>query len=103
MQGIQSLAMGERTSHDPGVLAFENDGRSGGGMRKMSAEEVGQGVPPNWMPYFTVDSSEQAVARVDELGGAVKVPTTEVPALKFTVVHDPQGAFFALFEGEVDD
>jgi uncharacterized protein len=82
---------------------FANKGRRNGGMRKQGEDEVGQGVPPNWMPYFTVESSERATARVEELGGGVMVPTTEVPAGKFTVVRDPQGAFFALFEGEVDD
>jgi predicted enzyme related to lactoylglutathione lyase len=90
----------------PGPVDYwtiQNDGRSNGGMRRQAEDEVENGVPPHWMPYFTVDSSDAAVATVEDLGGGVVVPTTEVPAGKFTVVRDPQGAFFAFFEGEADD
>jgi predicted enzyme related to lactoylglutathione lyase len=80
-----------------------NDGRANGGMRRQSDEEVADGTPPNWMPYFGVESSEDAVAKVEELGGQVIVPTSEVPAGKFTVVRDPQGAVFATFDGDADD
>jgi hypothetical protein len=27
----------------------------------------------------------------------------DIPNARFAVLHDPQGAFFAIFEGEVDD
>jgi predicted enzyme related to lactoylglutathione lyase len=90
----------------PGPYAYwtiSNDGRPNGGMRVQDEQEVAGGTPPNWMPYFGVESSEDAVAKVGELGGQVIVPTREVPAGSFTVVRDPQGAVFALFEGDVDD
>ena len=37
-----------------------------------------------------------------ENGGRVIVPATAIPAGRFLVATDPQGAAFALFEGEVD-
>ena len=37
-----------------------------------------------------------------ENGGRVVVPATAIPAGRFLVATDPQGAAFALFEGEVD-
>jgi predicted enzyme related to lactoylglutathione lyase len=80
-----------------------NDGRSNGGLRAQVEEEVARGVPPNWLPYFTIVSSEDASAKVGELGGQVIVATHDVPAGRYTVVQDPQGGVFALFEGEVDD
>jgi len=36
-------------------------------------------------------------------GGTVMVGPQEVPSGRFVVAQDPQGAFFALFEGRFDD
>ena len=82
---------------------WRNDDRLNGGMRKLSAEETGMGIPSNWMPYFAVEDLDAAVARIEELGGRVHVPPSEVPAGRFAVGQDPQGAVFALFEGELED
>jgi predicted enzyme related to lactoylglutathione lyase len=57
-------------------------------------------APPHWLAYFTVPSCEDAVARVQELGGAVLAGPLDVPAGRIAVVLDPQGAALALFEGE---
>lgn len=67
-----------------------------GGMRTMTEEQAG--MPPFWMPYFVVEDAEKAVARVQELGGHVFVPPTEVPAGRFMVIADPQGAASGLIE-----
>jgi predicted enzyme related to lactoylglutathione lyase len=82
---------------------ISNDGRSNGGMRIQTDDEVADGTPPNWMPYFAVESADRAGTHAGELGGRVIVPTSEVPTGKFAVIMDPQGAVFAVFEGEVDD
>jgi predicted enzyme related to lactoylglutathione lyase len=90
----------------PGPVDYwviQNDGRSNGGMRLQSDQEVADGTPPNWMPYFAVESSEEAGAKAGELGGRVLVPPTDVPNGKFSVLQDPHGAVFALSEGEFDD
>ena len=60
-------------------------------------------APPHWLAYFTVPSCEDAVARVQELGGAVLAGPLDVPAGRIAVVLDPQGAALALFEGETGD
>ena len=93
----------QKVSDDFDYWTIANGDRPNGGMRRQEDQEVADGTPPHWMPYFTVESSEAAVDRIGELGGGVVVPTREVPAGRFTVVRDPQGAVFALFEGEVDD
>ncbi len=40
--------------------------------------------------------------RIADGGGQVLVPPTPIPAGRFLVAQDPQGAYFALFEGELD-
>jgi uncharacterized protein len=59
-------------------------------------------APPHWRPYFTVESVATAVDRIRELGGRIVVEPLEVPAGRFAMAFDPQGAFFAIFEGEID-
>jgi len=42
-------------------------------------------------------------ARIGELGGEVLLGPMDVPAGRICAAHDPQGAIFSVFEGEVDD
>jgi len=78
-----------------------NNGRSNGGIRPLGPEE--QGLPSYWSPYFGTASTEQTGKRAIELGGKVVVETIDVPNGRFAAIADPQGAFFAVFEGEFDD
>ena len=89
---------------DDGKLAYvtiRNAGYENGGIMPMT-EEHGD-APPHWLPYFTVSSCEGAIAKIRELGGGALVGLFGVPAGRIPVVRDPQGAAFALFEGETDD
>jgi uncharacterized protein len=61
-----------------------------------------QGEPPNWLPYFTVESRDAAAARATELG-ARELMRLEMPQGKIAAFMDPQGAPFAVFEGPIDD
>jgi uncharacterized protein len=67
-----------------------------GGMRTM--DDDAPAIPPNWMPYFVVEDAEKADVRVQELGGRILVPPTEVPAGRFLVAADPQSAWCGLIE-----
>ena len=58
---------------------------------------------PYWLAYFTVSSCGGALTRVRELGGEVLAGPLDIGAGRIAVVRDPQGAVFALFEGETDD
>jgi predicted enzyme related to lactoylglutathione lyase len=51
-------------------------------------------VPPHWGVYFSVNGTEDAVARVTQLGGAVMSPPMDVEPGRFAVVADPAGAVF---------
>jgi predicted enzyme related to lactoylglutathione lyase len=56
----------------------------------------------HWRPYFTVESTGTAVARVRELGGQVVLEPVRTGDGSIAVALDPQGAVFAVFAGEVD-
>lgn len=79
-----------------------NGDRLNGGMMELVEPAREAGVPSHWLAFFTVEDADAAVARIGELGGRVQVEPTEIPAGRFAVAFDPQGATFALFEGEVD-
>ena len=82
-------------------MVLENAGSGNGGIMPMT-EQHGD-VPPYWLAYFTVPSCEDAMAKVRELGGDVRAGPLDIGAGSIAVVRDPQGAAFALFEGETDD
>jgi uncharacterized protein len=60
-------------------------------------------APPHWLVYFTVEDLDGADALIVDGGGAVVVPPMAIESGRILVAHDPQYAFFALFEGDVDD
>jgi predicted enzyme related to lactoylglutathione lyase len=76
------LAIG--TSHIGGIMPMPN--------------EVPADVPSHWMPYFMVDDVDASVRTAAGLGGAVRMPATDIAdAGRFAVIADPQGATFAVF------
>lgn len=92
------------TQGGPRYLMIGHSGAASGrngGMRELGPTE--EGMPPNWVPYFAVESAEATLARANELGGATLVPAIEVPNGKFAGLRDPQGAAFSIFEGDFDD
>ena len=85
----------------PGYEVIRNGERTNGGIRAQSEQEAG--IPPNWLVYFGAESADDSVARAGEIGGSVLVPGTDIGMGRFAVLKDPQGAGFALFEGNFDD
>jgi uncharacterized protein len=82
---------------ETGYAVIEQNGARNGGIRR-----VQEGEPPNWLIYFTAESCEEAAAAVREAGGHVLAGPMDVAVGRIAVVADPQGATFALFEGQVD-
>ena len=62
----------------------------------------GDPSPPHWLVYFTSSDLEASVEKIGQLGGTVVVPPMSAGAGRIAVAQDPQGVFFALFEGRVD-
>jgi len=56
-------------------------------------------IPSYWMPYFQVANCDKSTAKAKELGGNVMVGPQDIPNTgRFTIISDPQGAIFAVFE-----
>lgn len=82
-------------------VTIANAGGSNGGIMSLTEDEAG--TPPFWLVYFVVPSCEGAAARARELGGRVLAGPMQPGAGTIAVLADPQGAAFAVFEGETDD
>jgi predicted enzyme related to lactoylglutathione lyase len=90
----------EYETDDSGYVSIKNAGNLNGGMREQTEQE--RDVPPNWLPYFTVENAGDAVRQAEQLGGRQLRPTAGIQIGRFAVIADPQGAVFAVFEGETD-
>jgi predicted enzyme related to lactoylglutathione lyase len=75
-----------------------NDGRSIGGF--MRSEQVPH---PFWTVYFGVDDIDTALERVATGGGRTLLEPITVPAGRFAMALDPQGAMVCLIDGDYDD
>jgi uncharacterized protein len=91
---------GEKLPESPlDYTVFKNAERGNGGMYKITPE-MGR-VPPHWLVYFAVDDCDAKVQKVTELGGGVVKPSADIPGVgRFAIVHDPQGAAFAIIKLE---
>jgi uncharacterized protein len=69
--------------------------RTIGGMMPMPAEVPAE-IPSYWLPYFAVADCDRAVDRASEGGAVVTVQATDIPAGRFAVLNDPQGAMFGI-------
>ena len=67
--------------------------------RKDALAENADSIPPHWGCYITVNDIAATTSKVEELGGNIIVPPTEIPNIgKFSVIQDPQQAVISLFE-----
>jgi predicted enzyme related to lactoylglutathione lyase len=78
-------------------LAIKNGTANNGGMRELTPPS-----PPNWLTYFGVHDIDEALAKVDELGGSKLAGPIDIQIAKIAVVADPQGAVFALYAGHLE-
>jgi predicted enzyme related to lactoylglutathione lyase len=69
-----------------------------GGVR--GPDQHNQQVPPHWLLYFRVSDCDVSTGKAKELGGSVYMPPMNIEgAGRFSVITDPQGAVWALFQG----
>jgi predicted enzyme related to lactoylglutathione lyase len=94
-EGLFGWTFQQVATGDPAFWGINNGDRLNGGM--MRAE------PPQWLAYFTIADIDASAAKVAELGGRVVVGPAPIPSGRIAVALDPQGAVFALFEGDVED
>jgi hypothetical protein len=65
----------------------------------LTPEEWG-GAPPMWNVYFLGEDINAAMQKVEGLGGKGVTPVIDVGRGKFAFVHDPQHAYFGIFEAK---
>ena len=93
----------EQISQEPAYWVIYNGERSNGGMRVIG-HELPPEVPAHWLPYFGVESIDESAAKAAQAGGQVLLPKTQGGEMgSFSVLSDPVGATFAIFEGHFDD
>lgn len=68
------------------------------GMLPIPPQGVGT-IPPHWMSYVLVSNLDEMVTKAKGLGAIVKVPPTQAGEFgRFSVIADPAGAIFSLWE-----
>jgi predicted enzyme related to lactoylglutathione lyase len=66
------------------------NGEAAGGI--MRIPEEAQGMPPMWTVYVTVDDCDATANKIEELGGKILRPPTDIPKIgRFCVLQDPTG------------
>jgi uncharacterized protein len=81
-------------------LMILNGGSRNGGIRAQSEQEAE--IPPHWLSYFTVESTDDAVRQAEAAGAGAMMPPMDVGMGRIAVLRDPQGAAFAVFQGQTD-
>ena len=78
---------------------IKNGERSNGGVMQVQQ----QGMPSVWLPYFGVEDVDAAKESAEAADASTLAPPRDVPAGRFSVLRDPQGAVFAVLNGDFDD
>jgi predicted enzyme related to lactoylglutathione lyase len=89
---FEAESMGEMTYNVATV-----DGVRVAGMADIKGR-VPDEVPAHWMVYFGSVDTDEAVDKIKELGGQVMFGPVDIPAGRFAMVTDPQGAAFAVMQ-----
>lgn len=56
-------------------------------------------VPPSWSIYFGTSDADNSAEKARSLGATVIVPPSDIPGIgRFSVLKDPQGAVFSVFQ-----
>jgi predicted enzyme related to lactoylglutathione lyase len=88
----------ETGSGGPAYHVISNGERSNGGIM-----EAHGGMPPNWLPYFAVDHLDEAIEKAKSADGDAINDPIPMPQGRIVALRDPQGAPFALWEGQLED
>ena len=78
---------------------MQKDGKFVCGLFQIHEQMIAEGFPPHWACYVATDDVEAATARVSEAGGRViNGPFDVFTAGRMSVVADPSGATFGIWE-----
>jgi predicted enzyme related to lactoylglutathione lyase len=92
---------GSGTTTDVDYTMFMAGETAVGGVMPIPPEAAAMQVGPSWLAYIAVPDVDLTVDQVTKLGGGVHAPARTMPDVgRFAVLHDPQGATFAVISGE---
>lgn len=70
-----------------------------GGVMTLTSKTPTHGTTPHWLSFIQVTNVDTQTHRATELGGTVIIPPTTLQNFgRYSILTDPQGAKFALFE-----
>lgn len=82
---------------DSGYLHIKNGGGYIGGVP--SAAQRNPNAPPHWMPYFFTSAADNVAKNAAQRGANIYMPPTTMENVgRISVIADPQGAVFALYQ-----
>jgi predicted enzyme related to lactoylglutathione lyase len=85
------------TGGDSRYVEWKHAGQSIGGMMEIR-KEWGE-VPPHWLVYFQVESTDRSAEKARSLGATVTMGPEDIPDIgRFAMLRDPQGAAFYVFQ-----
>jgi predicted enzyme related to lactoylglutathione lyase len=91
--GTESMEMGEYGAYH----MLTHGGAAVAGLVDISVPEHA-GTPPHWGVYLYVEDVDEALSKVAEFGGSVKVPAMDIPTVgRMAQIADPQGATIWVF------
>jgi predicted enzyme related to lactoylglutathione lyase len=91
--GVNEFPMGEMGTY----YIFQKNGADSAAMYQIGPQQ--EGMPPNWLSYVAVASADAATEKAKSLGGSVIHGPFDVYDMgRMTVLQDPQGAMFAVWE-----
>lgn len=81
----------------PGPIEYRmirrSDGGNAGGVLRLTDEMAARGARPVWLGYVAVGDVDQSVASIEQAGGKVLMPASDIPDVgRIAMVADPQGA-----------
>lgn len=85
----------QASQFDDTYTTLHAGGKPAAGLLPMPAGYPPQ-VPAHWSVYFAVEDTDATVAKLTELGGAVRMPPFDTPPGRTAVLADPYGAVFAV-------
>ncbi len=78
---------------------FSANGVQIGGLMELTDEMKANGAKTNWLGYVGVDDIGKGVDGISAAGGSIHIPPTAIPGIgQFSMVTDPQGAFFYIMQ-----
>lgn len=70
-----------------------------GGAVPMTGDMFPAELPDHWMVYFAVADCDASAKKVEELGGTLSVPPTDIPTVgRFAVCNGPHGEVFSIIK-----